>query len=54
MVCATMCAHRLKAALFLSVHSSQVLLSGYFKSTASDELATIGTAISIAQGSMLV
>ena len=35
------CAHRSKAALFLSVHSSQVLLSGYFKSTASDKLAYV-------------
>ena len=35
------CAHRLKAVLFLSVHSSQVLLSGYLRSTASDRLAYV-------------
>ena len=35
------CAHRLKAVLFLSVHSSPVLLSGYLTSTASDRLAYV-------------
>ena len=35
------CAHILKAVLLLSVHSSQVLLSGYLKSTANDRLAYV-------------